>query len=1387
MKPPEYFRQIADAAAQLWAKLEDPILAGPWKQLFAQVQSPRHVLSELLQNADDAGAKTARVSVIDGEFQFEHNGKDFSEQEFASLCRFGYSNKRNLHTIGFRGVGFKSTFSLGNRVQIQTPTLDVHFDREQFTLPVWSADPIPSDCTRVSVRIADEYRQKQLRINFEEWLRSPVSLVFFRNLEELTIESKTIRKRPLGLGPISSSQRIELRGSKTSNLLVLRSASEAIPEDVMREIRAERNTDELHLPPCTVEVVLGLDGKQRLYVVLPSGTDIELPYSINAPFLQDPARQRIKEPEVSPCNRWLLDRAGRLAADAMVEWLEAESLSASEKQEAYALLRGPVIHASDIASSATKQVLDATVGTLRIKNRSIILTSDNHLAPIARCTAIPGPLHDVWDQNDLKNLLTNAAQHLVSPVVKRAAIEALAAHGWIQVVPDKTAVQVLANRIDIPRPKTWVRLQILWAWVWENLTHQWMVRSLRIVPVKGSACLHLCKEVSRISSRGMQIHEEDWNFVSGSLMALDDGWLNHLQKLKAKDGEDEGDPTLAVLKLLGLHEASQLEQILHQAWQRIVQQTDVPVANYVRIAKIFAALDATVPEGFRYVMENGEVRMAKEWHIVADVYGLVDAVVPSTWAERHLLHPTYSAASRSCARDQWLRWSCSAKSRMHTALPFSNKPIEFTSRQELARFVEARGGCIPMSFHYRNDRFIIDDISFAYELERYWHSQEGSKKRLWAEVARCVLMDPQMQWKAASRAVARHVSSQRSSKILDCGHILPEWLMKLRATPCLPDRQGEIRIPSELLLRTPDTESLLEVEPFVAPELDNAVAQKELLRCMGVRDKASGWETVVERLRALTKAGDPQKVLGPVLRMYEVLDRIAVRCHAGDLAKLRLLFANEALALSNNLEWVSSGELSLHADSEEGYPAVHSAANGLGLWLRLGVPERPSLERSLEWLAALEPGRRLEDASYKRAIMAITRGGRRVWDDLGHWVSLDQTWEAIASLKYRVSGRHSMRWERLAVAARRATADLRMLSADIAEAAPFTVARHLAEVITVKVTDVQRVAGRPRRMEWCQSLATGLCRVILQDEVATARVRDVAQRLLNTTWQAVNHLEVTPYIEGTPAGEPVTPRVLWSDLTLYVVDVPTVRLMRDLKDELTRPFAVAEVMAAVADCIDREPEFVREYLEGNLRLAERADLPLSRESPVGAEEGPNCVEGDLGEDLQDGHGGAESQRDIEHAGAVSKDPDIDLPTEFQQCPGIEHNPRKFKKAREVTFMDRYAGSRGFRWHEAERCYRHPSGESICRGETPFNWVEHVNSANLGRRLFVTEQSLEEGVEILSELWRIMEVEPDSILFVVRGSAGQPEEMPGRKLQVLKDAGRLQLHQSRFTLRLAKRH
>ncbi len=68
-KPPAFFAAIVAEAKGLWDDFEaKPQISRPWWQLFRQIQSPRHVLSELLKNADDGGGGecsglTARGSI----------------------------------------------------------------------------------------------------------------------------------------------------------------------------------------------------------------------------------------------------------------------------------------------------------------------------------------------------------------------------------------------------------------------------------------------------------------------------------------------------------------------------------------------------------------------------------------------------------------------------------------------------------------------------------------------------------------------------------------------------------------------------------------------------------------------------------------------------------------------------------------------------------------------------------------------------------------------------------------------------------------------------------------------------------------------------------------------------------------------------------------------------------------------------------------------------------------------------------------------------------------------------------------------------------------------------------------------------------------------------
>ncbi|MCH2379391.1 MAG: hypothetical protein MK236_08220 [Pedosphaera sp.] len=78
---------------------------------------PGHFLIELLQNAEDSGAKTWKLIFDADRIVIWHNGTDFDARDVVGVCSIGQTTKRK-DQIGFFGVGFKSVYEVTNRPQI---------------------------------------------------------------------------------------------------------------------------------------------------------------------------------------------------------------------------------------------------------------------------------------------------------------------------------------------------------------------------------------------------------------------------------------------------------------------------------------------------------------------------------------------------------------------------------------------------------------------------------------------------------------------------------------------------------------------------------------------------------------------------------------------------------------------------------------------------------------------------------------------------------------------------------------------------------------------------------------------------------------------------------------------------------------------------------------------------------------------------------------------------------------------------------------------------------------------------------------------------------------------------------------------------------------------
>ncbi len=99
------------------------------KRVYTQ---PGHFLFELLQNAEDAQARTFKVQIEPAQITVWHDGLPFDVRDLVGVTSIGQTTKKKQQ-IGFFGVGFKSVYEVTDRPQIYSG--DFHFEIIDVSIP----------------------------------------------------------------------------------------------------------------------------------------------------------------------------------------------------------------------------------------------------------------------------------------------------------------------------------------------------------------------------------------------------------------------------------------------------------------------------------------------------------------------------------------------------------------------------------------------------------------------------------------------------------------------------------------------------------------------------------------------------------------------------------------------------------------------------------------------------------------------------------------------------------------------------------------------------------------------------------------------------------------------------------------------------------------------------------------------------------------------------------------------------------------------------------------------------------------------------------------------------------------------------------------------------
>jgi SNF2 family DNA or RNA helicase len=105
---------------------------------------------------------------------------------------------------------------------------------------------------------------RELEKNLAEWLKSPISLLFFRHIRCLKLADHTIRWDLRAPGPAPNTEWMTRNDRPDDDVLRIYSQPESFPDEAVEEIRQERTLlldEECDLTACAVEVVLGTAGR----------------------------------------------------------------------------------------------------------------------------------------------------------------------------------------------------------------------------------------------------------------------------------------------------------------------------------------------------------------------------------------------------------------------------------------------------------------------------------------------------------------------------------------------------------------------------------------------------------------------------------------------------------------------------------------------------------------------------------------------------------------------------------------------------------------------------------------------------------------------------------------------------------------------------------------------------------------------------------------------------------------------------------------------------------------------------------------------------------------------------------------------------------------------
>lgn len=255
------------------------------------------VFIEMLQNADDAKATAFLVTEKNGHVFIANNGKVFDETDVKSICRSGASEKKRGETIGYRGVGFKSTTHLSSNIYIHSNNCTFSFSKALAAkkLGVLNESLVPT----IRIPFLVEFLERDIEDTFESLKAAGYSSIFvFYNAKSDILEKeidsisadyfiflRNLKKVDINLG----NKQISVKVKKNKENILIELAGRSY---LWRLIEGEDSQIAFALN-MTEDIIACKKEEAVFHCYLPTYEPSPFLFKINSDFSTDPSRKHI--------------------------------------------------------------------------------------------------------------------------------------------------------------------------------------------------------------------------------------------------------------------------------------------------------------------------------------------------------------------------------------------------------------------------------------------------------------------------------------------------------------------------------------------------------------------------------------------------------------------------------------------------------------------------------------------------------------------------------------------------------------------------------------------------------------------------------------------------------------------------------------------------------------------------------------------------------------------------------------------------------------------------------------------------------------------------------------------------------------------------------------